>query len=413
MVEDVDSDLEALYSLEPHPWQARRLTYVRDDATFYARMLNYELGCYGEPLLPLSDLRIWVAGCGINQAITTALNHPDSEVLGTDLSAVCVDIAGSSARSLLLDNVTLRHESLNEATYTKDFDYIVCTGVIHHAPNPGAALARLAAALRPSGVLQLMVYNEYHRLAVSPFQQALSILRPHDEPEGSQLEAEIATHLLQVSGRQGLLGQYAATWWLYGDAAVGRRLANRVEHGFTVQTLAEAARRCGLRVVTPSSNMVLQVPAEDGWELDIPDPEIRDRYERLPDVTRWHLTNLIKCERSPWLWFHLQRDDAPRPAPMFGEAVRAFLSTVFRVNDAEQQVLVLGEDGEYRLGPGSLPLAVGRPYEPVRDLYELVDGRKKMADIFAARGREPTLAAVARARHGLVTAQCPYLVPAG
>src|SRR5438105_2480351 len=54
-------------------------------------------------------------------------------------------------------------------------DYVVCTGVIHHNADPQPTLEKLVAALKPGGILELMVYNRFHRLVTSSFQKAIRI----------------------------------------------------------------------------------------------------------------------------------------------------------------------------------------------------------------------------------------------
>ncbi len=76
-------------------------------------------------------------------------------------------------------NLTLHQESLNDVTYRDEFNYILCTGVIHHNADPARPLANIARALRPDGVLELMVYNRFHRTFTTAFQKAVRTLCRH------------------------------------------------------------------------------------------------------------------------------------------------------------------------------------------------------------------------------------------
>ena len=46
------------------------------------------------------------------------------------------------------------------------FDHVVCTGVLHHLPDPDAGLRALRDVLAPSGALNVMVYAPYGRAGI-------------------------------------------------------------------------------------------------------------------------------------------------------------------------------------------------------------------------------------------------------
>ena len=48
----------------------------------------------------------------------------------------------------------------------RSFDKIVCTGVLHHLPDPDAGLRALREVLEPDGAMHLMVYAAYGRAGV-------------------------------------------------------------------------------------------------------------------------------------------------------------------------------------------------------------------------------------------------------
>jgi SAM-dependent methyltransferase len=53
----------------------------------------------------------------------------------------------------------------------RDFDKIVCTGVLHHLPDPDAGLAALRSVLKPDGAMELMVYAPYGRAGIYMLQE--------------------------------------------------------------------------------------------------------------------------------------------------------------------------------------------------------------------------------------------------
>ncbi|HEX5869683.1 MAG TPA: methyltransferase, partial [Longimicrobium sp.] len=173
--DEVDALNAGFYGAIRYPWPPFYFERLAD-RRFWAAVLDQELDRRDRPVLPARGARVWVAGCGTNQAVITALMFPDAQVVGSDVSAGSLEVAARNARQLELANLELRTESIYQAGYAGEFDYVVCTGVVHHTADPDRALACLAAALRPAGVMQLMVYNRYHRIRTTAFQKAVRTL---------------------------------------------------------------------------------------------------------------------------------------------------------------------------------------------------------------------------------------------
>ena len=51
------------------------------------------------------------------------------------------------------------------------FEHVVCTGVLHHLPDPDAGLRALRDVLAPAGALHVMVYAPYGRAGVYMLQE--------------------------------------------------------------------------------------------------------------------------------------------------------------------------------------------------------------------------------------------------
>ncbi|MEQ1569418.1 MAG: class I SAM-dependent methyltransferase [Myxococcota bacterium] len=110
--------------------------------------------------------RVWVAGCGAWQCVPIAVGNPQASVLGTDVSDASLAITRQRLDRHHLRNVTLAHHDLDQEPPAGPFDWIECFGVLMNLADPGAALARIAAALAPDGVVRLMVYPWFGRRRV-------------------------------------------------------------------------------------------------------------------------------------------------------------------------------------------------------------------------------------------------------
>ncbi|CAN7457628.1 class I SAM-dependent methyltransferase [Phenylobacterium sp. LjRoot219] len=120
------------------------------------------------PAEPYRDDRsILVAGCGTTQAAKLALRWPRAQVTGIDVSAASVAFAEGLKRKHGLANLQLRRLSVERAPELgQAFEHVVCTGVLHHLPDPDAGLRALHDVLEPGGALQLMVYAPYGRAGI-------------------------------------------------------------------------------------------------------------------------------------------------------------------------------------------------------------------------------------------------------
>jgi SAM-dependent methyltransferase len=137
--------------------------------TVAAHPLSYSLGeylrCGVAPRNPKP--RVLVAGGGAFEPLVVARAHPGSEIVAVDLSFASLKrlrrhawFAGARIELVQAD----LHDDL--VSRLGRFDYIVCTGVIHHTLEPGRLLSRLTAMLEKKGVLRLMTYAAQSRLWV-------------------------------------------------------------------------------------------------------------------------------------------------------------------------------------------------------------------------------------------------------
>ncbi len=118
------------------------------------------------------DFSILVAGCGTSQAAKHALRWRAARVTGIDFSAASVRCTEALRRKYDLDNLQVHHLPIEHVgELGMSFDQIVCTGVLHHLPDPDAGLRSLAGVLKADGAMHLMVYAKYGRTGVYMLQE--------------------------------------------------------------------------------------------------------------------------------------------------------------------------------------------------------------------------------------------------
>jgi SAM-dependent methyltransferase len=95
------------------------------------------------------------------------MRWPGARVTGIDFSETSVRCTEELKQKYSLDNLQVRQLSIASAHELEEtFDQIVCTGVLHHLPDPDAGLAVLRSLLEPDGAMNIMVYAPYGRTGV-------------------------------------------------------------------------------------------------------------------------------------------------------------------------------------------------------------------------------------------------------
>ncbi len=126
---------------------------------------------------PRGNRTILVAGCGTSQAAIHALREPDARITAIDISETSLRHTRDLQRKYGLRNLDLHRlviEGVGELGQM--FDQIVCTGVLHHLPDPDAGLRALRNVLSPGGALHLMVYATYGRAGIYMMQEYCRLL---------------------------------------------------------------------------------------------------------------------------------------------------------------------------------------------------------------------------------------------
>jgi len=126
---------------------------------------------------PRGTLEILIAGCGTSQAARYALREPDARITAIDVSDTSLRHTRDLQRKYNLDNLEL-HQVPIERVYEigRSFDLVVCTGVLHHLPDPDCGLRALRDVLRPCGAMRLMVYARYGRAGIYMMQEYCRLL---------------------------------------------------------------------------------------------------------------------------------------------------------------------------------------------------------------------------------------------
>jgi SAM-dependent methyltransferase len=174
---DPADEVRAFYESHPYPAPLRNLDrhrelYRNPDRRRATSLLLWPT----EP--PRPDRKILVAGCGTSQAVIHAMREPDARVTGIDISETSLGHSRALQQKYEVKNLRLRRLAIEDAGGLGElFDEIVCTGVLHHLPDPDLGLTALRAVLARDGAMRIMVYAAYGRAGVYMMQDYCRLLR--------------------------------------------------------------------------------------------------------------------------------------------------------------------------------------------------------------------------------------------
>ena len=161
----IASQVRDFYEAHPYPPPVDDLQAYRQVWDDERRRAEAHLFWPDEPYR--DDRSILVAGCGTTQAAHYALRWPRAQVIGIDVSAKSIAFTQGLKRKHALANLEVRQLAVERAAELgQGFEHVVCTGVLHHLPDPDAGLRALHDVLEPTGALNVMVYAPYGRAGV-------------------------------------------------------------------------------------------------------------------------------------------------------------------------------------------------------------------------------------------------------
>jgi SAM-dependent methyltransferase len=147
------------YSAAPFPDYPPRETLFalreRGRRSEFARLLD-------EAISP--GAQVLELGCGTGQ-LSLFLSTGDRMVIGVDLTRASLELGAEAAKRFGLERVLfvetdLRRPGLQEGA----FDVVICSGVLHHTPDPRSAFSTVARLVKPNGYVVLGLYNAFARL---------------------------------------------------------------------------------------------------------------------------------------------------------------------------------------------------------------------------------------------------------
>jgi SAM-dependent methyltransferase len=382
----VPSPLEvvrAQYEALPYPPRDPRDEAIRLITGTPSHVLEINHYLFSGRLNFTRPFRALVAGGGTGDAcIMLAQQLADrrcpGEVIYLDLSSASRQICEARAKARGLRNIQFVTGSLLDlpAMNIGQFDYIDCTGVLHHLPEPAAGMRALVSVLQPDGGIGVMLYGEYGRSGVYPLQEMLRTLAPPSMALEDRLA--MAKRLIRFLPTTNLFRRnpYLNDHVTGGDAGLYDLVLHSCDRAFTVPDIGAMAAAAGLRVVA----FLEPVRYEPATYMS--DPVISRQMSSLPLLERAAFAERLAGNLRTHVFY----------------ATRAGFDTVARPEDTSAIPVLRDMDAQKLaagLQPGSPQIANldGFPWRAqlpalAPRIISQIDGRKTVAEIYTSLGAQ-------------------------
>jgi SAM-dependent methyltransferase len=212
------------------------------------------------------DHSILVAGCGTSQAAKHAMRWPKARVIGIDFSAASVRYTEELKKKNNLNNLQIRQLPIERVSELEmNFNLIVCTGVLHHLPDPDAGLKALRGVLKPDGAMHLMVYAPYGRTGIYMLQEFCRRVGIQATDEGIRDLIAILKELPPGHPLENLLREAPD---FHQKAALADALLHPQDRAYSVPQLFDFIKRGGMKFsrwvkqapYSPQCGVIAQIP---------------------------------------------------------------------------------------------------------------------------------------------------------
>ncbi|TAJ42443.1 MAG: class I SAM-dependent methyltransferase [Reyranella sp.] len=376
-------DVRAQYEALPYPPRDPRDEAIRLITGTPSHVLEINHYLFSGRLNFTRPFRALVAGGGTGDAcIMLAQQLADrrcpGEVIYLDLSTASRQICEARAKARGLRNIQFVTGSLLDlpAMNVGQFDYIDCTGVLHHLPEPATGMRALVSVLQPDGGIGVMLYGEYGRSGVYPLQEMLRTLAPPSMALEDRLA--MAKRLIRFLPTTNLFRRnpYLNDHVTGGDAGLYDLVLHSCDRAFTVPDIGAMAAAAGLRVVA----FLEPVRYEPATYMS--DPVISRQMSSLPLLERAAFAERLAGNLRTHVFY----------------ATRAGFDTVARPEDTSAIPVLRDMDAQKLaagLQPGS-PLIANLDGFPWRAqlpalaprIISQIDGRKTVAEIYTSLGAQ-------------------------
>lgn len=248
------------------------------------------------------NFRVLVAGGGTGDSTLwlarQLMEYTNTEVVYLDFSKNSMKIAKERAKFHKITNITWVEDSILNIPKLKDlgkFDYVNCTGVLHHLSDPDAGLKILADVIKDDGGAGIMLYALYGRTGVYQIQELLK--RTNEGISNRQEEVKNSWDIINslpqtnwyIRGKE-LLADHV----LFGDVGLYDMFLHKQDRAYSVEQMYEYFDKVKMHMVEytdPYSRAVLNIDSYFTGELA--NSPAKERIANMPRRKREAIAELM------------------------------------------------------------------------------------------------------------------------
>jgi len=241
--------------------------------------------------------RVLIAGGGTGDSSTflgeQLKNHKDAEIIYLDFSKASMEIAKERARIRGISNITFINDSIYNIPNLNlgKFDYINCTGVLHHLQDPPLGLKILQESLTKDGGMFIMVYAKYGRTGLYQIQDLMKMVNSDIENRSDEVHnGNIIVNSLPDTNWFVRGGELLQDHKMFGDIGTYDLFLHKQDRCYSIPELHDFIEKAGLNFIdfiVPSDRIIFDI---NKWITDL---ELIKRIKKFDMIKQQAICEII------------------------------------------------------------------------------------------------------------------------
>jgi len=331
--------------------------------------------------------RVLIAGGGTGTSTITwaeQLRNTDGEVVYLDMTQTSMEVCKKRAEIRGLTNIRWVHDSILEIPRLDlgEFDYICCTGVLHHLESPEQGLAALKSVLKDDGAMLIMVYAKYGRSAIYGLQDLMANINQGEED--LQLHVDNCKTVLKDISKDNWLNynKEAFSGDLTSDNGIYDLLLHNQDRAYSVPDLYEFIQGQNLHILDLFPQQ--QFPAALAYDpaTYIKQPEMLKKIQQMNIQQQQTICEILNG-RITMHECYVTPTPRTKPAPDDLELVPSFTAVFGDVHYQQLQDVLQDEQPNITLGQQGAGTQLTLQKTPNTHLIlKHLDGTRSLQEIF-------------------------------